>query len=112
LFQGEDFASWLNKNVQWFKGNFERRTTQELTERDGLLRHIVDLGNAFESVDDAFYQFRPKALELGKPPTKDAPTSPTKLALVAENLLKRSNTFQYVTSKALATKHVEPLRVR
>jgi hypothetical protein len=114
-FTGEDFASWLNKNVQGFEGSFERaeQAARELTEREGLLRRIGDLGNAFEPVDDAFYQFRPKAFELGKPPTKEAPTSPTKLAPVAENLLKRSNTFLNVVSKALTTnQHTEPLHVR
>ena len=114
-FTGEDFASWLNKNVQEFEGSFElaEQAARELTEREGLLRRIGDLGNDFEPIDDAFYQFRPKAFELGKSPTKEAPTSPTKLAPVAENLLKRSNTFLNVVSKALATnQNAEPLHVR
>lgn len=113
-FTGEDFVSWLNRNVEGFDGiDRAEQAAQELTEREGLLRRIGDLGNAFEPVDDAFYQFRPKAFELGKVPTKDAPQSPTRLAPVAGNLLKRSNTFLNVVSKALtANSNGEPLHVR
>lgn len=100
-FTGEDFVAWLNMNVQGFGGSFERaeEAARELTERDGLLRRIGDFGNAFEPLDDAFYQFRPKAFELGK---QDAPLSPTKPSPVAGNLIKRSNNFLNVVSKALA----------
>jgi len=99
-FTGEDFVAWLNVNVQGFGGSFERaeEAARELTERDGLLRRIGDIGNAFEPLDDAFYQFRPKAFELGKQGT---PHSPTKLT-PAGNLIKRSNNFLNVVSKALA----------
>jgi hypothetical protein len=114
-FTGEDFASWLNTNVQGFGGSIDRveQAARELTEREGLLRRIGDLGNAFEPIDDAFYQFRPKAFELGKPPSKETPHSPTKLAPVAGNLLKRSNTLFNVVSQALAPNpNAEPLHVR
>jgi len=115
-FTGEEFVTWLNQNVEGFGGSIDRaeQAAQELTEREGLLRRIGDFGNAFEPVDDAFYQFRPKAFELGKPPNKEeAPHSPTKLAPVAGNLLKRSNTFLNVVSKALATDpNAEPHHVR
>jgi hypothetical protein len=115
-FTGEEFVNWLNKNVPGFGGSIDlaEQAAQELTERDGLLRRIGDLGNAFEPVDDAFYQFRPKAFELGKPSTKEEPPlSPTKLAPVAGNFMKRSGTFLNVVSKALATNpSTEPLHVR
>jgi hypothetical protein len=115
-FTGEEFANWLNKNVQGFGENSDLavQAAQELTEREGLLRRIGDLGNVFEPVDDAFYLFRPKAFELGKPPTKEEPPhSPTKLTPVADNLIKRSNTFLNVVSKALATNpSAEPPHVR
>ena len=112
VFTGEDFVAWLNVNVQGFGGSFERaeEAARELTERDGLLRRIGDMGNAFEPVDDAFYQFRPKAFELGK---QDDPHSPTKATPVAGNLIQRSNNFLNVVSKALAANaHSEPPLVR
>ena len=111
-FTGEEFVAWLNVNVQGFGGSSERaeEAARELTERDGLLRRIGDIGNAFEPVDDAFYQFRPKAFELGK---HDAPQSPTKLSPVAGNLIKRSNNFLNVVTKALAANpDSEPPHVR
>ncbi|KAI0305821.1 hypothetical protein B0F90DRAFT_1693763 [Multifurca ochricompacta] len=114
-FTGEEFVIWLNENVQGFGGSFDRaeQAARELTERDGLLRRIGDLGNAFEPVDDAFYQFRPKAFELGKPAKQETPLSPTKLAPVAGSLIKRSNNFLNVVSKALATNpNAEPPHVR
>ena len=112
VFTGEDFVAWLNVNVQGFGGSFERaeEAARELTEREGLLRRIGDIGNAFEPSDDAFYQFRPKAFELGK---QDAPHSPTKATPVAGNLMKRSNNFLSVVSKALAANaNTEPPIVR
>jgi hypothetical protein len=111
-FTGEDFVAWLNVNVQGFGGSSERaeEAARELTERDGLLRRIGDIGNAFEPLDDAFYQFRPKAFELGK---QDVPQSPTKLTPVTGNLIKRSNNFLNVVSKALAANpNAEPPHVR
>ena len=115
-FTGEEFVHWLNKDVQGFGGEVDRaeQAARELTEREGLLRRIGDFGNAFEPVDDAFYQFRPKAFELGKPPSKDEPPlSPTTLA--AGNFIKRSNGFLNVVSKALAvnpSSSTEPPHVR
>ena len=117
-FTGEEFVHWLNKDVQGFGGELERaeQAARELTEREGLLRRIGDLGNAFEPVDDAFYQFRPKAFALGKPSNKDEPPlSPTTLAPVAGNFIKRSNGFLNVVSKALAanpSSSTEPPHVR
>src|SRR6266478_3234207 len=115
-FTGEEFVYWLNKNVQGFGGELDHaeQAARELTERENLLRRIGDLGNAFEPVDDAFYQFRPKAFELGKLPSKEEPPlSPTKLAPVAGNFMKRSNGFLNVVSKALAANpSAEPLHVR
>jgi hypothetical protein len=62
--------------------NRAEQAARELTERGGLLQRIRDLGNAFEPVDDAFYQFRPKAFELNKLSSKDEPPlSPTTLPL-------------------------------
>jgi hypothetical protein len=102
-FTGEEFVNWLNKNALGFRGSIDlaEQAAQELTEREGLLRCIGDLGNAFEPVDDALYQFRPKAFELGKPLTKEEPPlCPTKLAPVAGNFMKCSGTFLNVVSKA------------
>jgi hypothetical protein len=117
-FTGEEFVHWLNKDVQGFGGELDRaeQAARELTEREGLLRRIGDLGNAFEPVDDAFYQFRPKAFELGKPPSKDEPpVSPTTLSPAAGNFIKRSNGLFNVVSKALASNSsasTEPPHVR
>ena len=115
-FTGEDFVAWLNTNVHGFGGSLDRaeEAARELTERDNLLRRIGDFGNDFDHSDDAFYQFRPKAFELGKPPIKEGDVhSPTKFTPIAGNLLKRSNTFLNVVSKALATHpNSEPPHVR
>ena len=115
-FTGEEFVNWLNANVQGFGGNIDlvEQAAQELTEREGLLRRIGDIGNAFEPVDDAFYQFRPKAFELGKSPSKEEPpASPARLAPVAGNFMKRSNTLFNAVSKALTTNpSAEPIHVR
>lgn len=61
-FNGEEFVAWLNENVQGFGGSLDRAedAAKDLTEREGLLRRIGELGNQFEHSDDAFYQFRPK----------------------------------------------------
>lgn len=63
-FSGEEFVSWLNENVQGFGGSLDRAedAAKDLTEREGLLRRIGELGNQFENADDAFYQFRPKVI--------------------------------------------------
>ena len=61
-FTGEDFVAWLNRNVEGFEGSLDRaeEAARELTEREGLLRRLGELGNQFEDSDDAWYQFRPK----------------------------------------------------
>lgn len=61
-FNGEEFVAWLNDNVPGFGGSLDRSedAARELTEREGLLRRIGELGNQFEHSDDAFYQFRQK----------------------------------------------------
>lgn len=61
-FTGEEFVAWLNRNVQGFEGSLDRaeEAARELTEREGLLRRLGELGNQFEDSDDAWYQFRPK----------------------------------------------------
>ncbi|KAI0272568.1 hypothetical protein BC834DRAFT_857325 [Gloeopeniophorella convolvens] len=116
-FTGEEFVDWLNENVQGFGGSFDRAedAARDLTERDGLLRRIGELGNFFEPADDAYYQFRPKAFELGKihSTKQDTPLSPAKLTPVADNLIKRSNNFLNVVTKALnANANAEPPHVR
>jgi len=80
----EEIASWLNQNVARFCGTIDRteQAAEEVTEPEGLLRRIGHFRNAFEP-GDAFYQFRSKAFELGRPSTKEAPLSPTKLCPVA-----------------------------
>jgi hypothetical protein len=61
-FTGEEFVGWLNENVPGFGRNLDRAedAARELTEREGLLRRLGELGNQFEQSDEAFYQFRPK----------------------------------------------------
>ncbi|KII87448.1 hypothetical protein PLICRDRAFT_142731 [Plicaturopsis crispa FD-325 SS-3] len=102
-FTGEEFVTWLNEHVDGFGGSFDRAedAARDLTERDGLLRRIGEFGNLFQSSDDAYYQFRPKAFDLeGKNPEV---TSPTKaLAPVTDNLIKRSGTFVSLVSKAIS----------
>ncbi|KAA1468841.1 hypothetical protein DENSPDRAFT_795101 [Dentipellis sp. KUC8613] len=119
-FTGEEFQAWLTSNVEGFGGSLDRAedAAKELTERDGLLRRIGEFGNQFEATDDAFYQFRPKAFELAKSNLK-VPTSPTslispaRLTPVADNLVKRSNNFFNVVTKALNTSHSnEPPHIR
>ncbi|KAI0058993.1 hypothetical protein BV25DRAFT_1890544 [Artomyces pyxidatus] len=118
-FTGEEFVVWLSENVEGLGGSFDRAedAARDLTERDGLLRRIGELGNSFEPSDEAYYQFRQKAFELGRTPAPgqllEPPMSPTKLAPVADNLIKRSNNFLNVVSKALSTNpNGEPPHVR
>jgi len=61
-FTGEEFVAWLQEHVPGFDGSLDRaeEAAKDLTERDGLLRRLGELGNQFEDSDDAFYQFRPK----------------------------------------------------
>jgi len=61
-FTGDEFVSWLQENVQGLGGSLDRaeEAARDLTERDGLLRRLGELGNLFEDSDDAWYQLRPK----------------------------------------------------
>lgn len=61
-FSGEEFVTWLRENVEAFENSWDRAddAAREITEKQGLLRRIGELGNQFESSDDAYYQFRPK----------------------------------------------------
>ncbi|OAX43944.1 hypothetical protein K503DRAFT_610472 [Rhizopogon vinicolor AM-OR11-026] len=114
-FTGEDFVAWLNANVPGFGGNLDRAedAARELTERDGLLRRIGEFGNEFEHSDEAFYQFRPKAFELGSE-SETTPSAPKRnLVPLADNLIKRSNNLVNVVSKALnANAQSEPAYIR
>jgi hypothetical protein len=61
-FTGEEFVTWLKDNVEGFGGSLDRaeEAAKDLTEVENVLRRLGELGNQFESSDDAFYQFRPK----------------------------------------------------
>jgi hypothetical protein len=61
-FTGEEFVNWLAANVQAFERSWDKAedAARVLTEEKSLLRRVGEFGNAFESADDAFYQFRPK----------------------------------------------------
>lgn len=61
-FTGEEFVKWLRQSVEAFGDSDElaEEAAKDLTEDEGLLRRIGDLGNAFEPTEDAFYQIRPK----------------------------------------------------
>ncbi|KAF5388647.1 hypothetical protein D9757_004791 [Collybiopsis confluens] len=101
-FTGEEFVAWLKDNVQGFGGSLDRaeQAARDLTERDSLLRRIGELGNDFEHSDEAFYQLRPKAFNLEGQNVESA-ASPIKLQ--SDQLLKRTNTFFNVVTKALNT---------
>ncbi|KAJ7801733.1 hypothetical protein B0H13DRAFT_2259794 [Mycena leptocephala] len=115
-FTGEEFVAWLNDNVQGFGGSLDRAedAAKELTERDNLLRRIGEFGNQFEHSDEAFYQFRPKAFDLeGKNKNAQAAgavASPIKLQ--PDTLIKKTNTFYNLVSKALTTQNAEPAYVK
>ncbi|KAF5351573.1 hypothetical protein D9758_007222 [Tetrapyrgos nigripes] len=104
-FTGEEFVVWLNENVQGFGGSLDRAedAAKELTERDGLLRRIGEFGNDFENSDEAWYQFRPKASSTEPPSHAHPPQSPISTSgNRPENILKRTNNFVNLVSKALA----------
>lgn len=106
-FTGEEFVSWLVDNVEGFGGSLDKAedAAKELTEREGLLRRIGEFGNTFENSDEAFYQFRQKAFELGatqsQPQAASPITSPRNLAPIAEGLVKRGGNFVNLVQKAL-----------
>jgi hypothetical protein len=114
-FTGEEFAIWLRDNVDGFGGSFDKaeEAARDLTERDGLLRRIGELRNFFETSDEAFYQFRPKAFELGKAGPSAGLRRGTVDDIVASSpsLITRSNNFLSVVSQAL-TSDKEPRHVR
>ncbi|KAJ7634132.1 hypothetical protein DFH06DRAFT_679234 [Mycena polygramma] len=116
-FSGEEFVAWLNNNVQGFGGSLDRAedAAKELTERDNLLRRIGEFGNQFEHSDEAFYQFRPQAFHLEETHKKAeaaaaAVASPIKLQ--SDNLIKRTNTFVNLVSKALSNQNAEPAYIK
>lgn len=97
-FTGEEFVAWLNANVDGFGGSLDRAedAARELTEHEGLLRRLGELGNDFEHSDTAFYQFRPKAFHLEEK-SQESTASPMK----AENIINRTGAFVNYVSKAL-----------
>ncbi|KZT27869.1 hypothetical protein NEOLEDRAFT_1154840 [Neolentinus lepideus HHB14362 ss-1] len=119
-FTGDEFITWLTDNVEGFGGSLDKAedAARVLTESEGLLRRIGEFGNTFEASDEAFYQFRPKAFELGATPQQQtkspisSPASTTRnLAPIAEGLVKRSENFVHLVQRALnanANGAVEP----
>ncbi|KAF8909412.1 hypothetical protein CPB84DRAFT_1743969 [Gymnopilus junonius] len=111
-FTGEEFVAWLQENLKGLGGSLDRaeEAAKDLTEREGLLRRLGELGNLFDDSDDAFYQFRPKAFELGKS-SLDHPASPKSQP---KNLLKTTGNFVSLVSKALnnAAANTEPPYIR
>ncbi|KAG9223920.1 hypothetical protein CCMSSC00406_0004464 [Pleurotus cornucopiae] len=111
-FTGEEIAAWLNEHVPGFGGDLDRAedAARDLTEREGLLRRIGELGNQFELSDEAFYQFRPKAFDLeGKTADANPPAAPAK----PFDIMKRTGNFANLVSKALnANPNGEPAYVR
>ncbi|KAF9525966.1 hypothetical protein CPB83DRAFT_877053 [Crepidotus variabilis] len=101
-FTGDEFTSWLKENVPGLGDSLDKaeEAARDLTERDGLLRRIGELGNHFEDADDAFYQFRPRAFELDKPESATTPTTATRLPQ-PEAILKTTGNFYNLVSKAL-----------
>ncbi|KAJ7449578.1 hypothetical protein FB451DRAFT_1102501 [Mycena latifolia] len=114
-FTGEEFVAWLNENVQGFGGSLDRAedAAKELTERDNLLRRIGEFGNQFEHSDEAFYQFRPKAFDLEGKNTQAAATLASPIKTVqGDTLIKRTNTFVSLVSKALSTQNSTPAYIK
>ncbi|TFK25622.1 hypothetical protein FA15DRAFT_735906 [Coprinopsis marcescibilis] len=105
-FTGDEFVAWLNDTVPGFGENLDRAeaAARDLTEREGLLRRLGELGNQFEHSDDAWYQFRPKAFSIGNKQVEAPKPKP-------ENLLSRSATLVSRVSKVLNTA-TEPAYVR
>ncbi|KAH9032337.1 hypothetical protein EDB84DRAFT_1562020 [Lactarius hengduanensis] len=92
-------------------GAFERaeEAAKELTDAIGLLRRIGDIGNAFEPLDDASTYSAKGTFELGKQGAR----TPYEAQSRCRNLIKRSNNFLNVVSKALAANaNGEPPLVR
>ncbi|EJU03551.1 hypothetical protein DACRYDRAFT_64483 [Dacryopinax primogenitus] len=99
-FTGEDITKWLRENVEAFGGSLDRAedAARDLGERLGVWRRVGAIGNKFEPIKTAFYQFRPKAFMLSEEPEGDSVVSPT-LTSGASNLMKRSGTVaSYISS--------------
>ncbi|TFY64373.1 hypothetical protein EVJ58_g2657 [Rhodofomes roseus] len=118
-FSGEEFATWLKENVEDFSGSLDHAAfaAKELTEKHNLLRRVGEFGNDFENANDAFYQFRAKAFELGMAPAAPVENvvSPIQKTLspMAEAVATRTTTFASLVSKALNTNgSAEPLHIR
>ncbi|KAF9485462.1 hypothetical protein BDN70DRAFT_847745 [Pholiota conissans] len=106
-FTGEEFVAWLQEHVQGFGGSLDlaEEAAMDLTQREGLLRRLGELGNLFEDSEDAWYQFRPKAFELG--------TDSSAGGAHPENLLKKTGNLVNLVSKALnANNSNEPAYIR
>lgn len=108
VFTGDEFVAWLKANVAGLDGSLDKaeEMAKDLTEREGLLRRLGELGNSFEDSEEAFYQFRPKAFQS----EKLDPSVPQ----VTDNLLKRTGTLYSLVSKALNTSSSssEPAHIR
>nr|GAT46765.1 predicted protein [Mycena chlorophos] len=109
-FTGGEFVAWLNENVQGFGGSLDRAedAARELTERDKLLRRIGEFGNEFEHSDEAFYQFRPKAFDLEG---KNTPTATVGSPIQPDTIIKRTNNFMNLVTKAL-NQRAEPAHIK
>lgn len=64
-FTGADFVDFLRAKVPGLGDSVERaqEAARDLTEREGLLRRVGELGNAFEDSQAALYQLRPKVCQ-------------------------------------------------
>ncbi|KAF8584019.1 hypothetical protein K439DRAFT_1653298 [Ramaria rubella] len=116
-FSGEEFVVWLKENVHDFGDSLDRAedAARELTERDGALRRIGELGNRFENDKEAYFQFRQKAFEFHFVHEAEPLEQQGGLNTTAENFLKRTNTFVSIVQKAVnvATPTTsEPLHIR
>ncbi|KAG8788636.1 hypothetical protein FRC19_009933 [Serendipita sp. 401] len=115
-FTGEEFVNWLQDNVEAFGGSLDHaaEAARELTEDEGLLRRIGEIGNSFEVSREAFYQFRPKAFAFEEARAENANklAVPGNLQPVADNLLKRSGTLANFVMKQIKTGNGPPPYVR
>ncbi|KAF8631927.1 hypothetical protein AX15_002180 [Amanita polypyramis BW_CC] len=114
-FTGEEFVTWLQENIKEFTSNIDlaEDAARVLTEQEGLLRRLGELGNQFEGSDDAFYQFRPKAFDLEGKKNLGHKSSSSIKGLQAESLLKRTGTLVTMVTKALnSSPNGEPTHLR